>query len=237
MIFVYKTINTITGKYYIGVHDGDLEDNYLGSGKYLNAAIKKYGRENFKREILHICDSKEKAYLIEKRIVTPELISSGNVYNLNTGGHGGWHHAIKRGDENWTRQPGASEKISKAVKNSITPEMRLERSKRMSQLRNDGTIIKPVGWTHSEESKKKMSENLKGKVAWNKGIKTGEDSIETKKKKSEAAKRRSAQQDMGALTRGKTYNMREMKCPHCGLVGKGGNMTRFHFDNCKINHG
>lgn len=23
-------------------------------------------------------------------------------------------------------------------------------------------------------------------------------------------------------------------CPYCGLEGKGGNMTRYHFDNCKI---
>jgi hypothetical protein len=25
----------------------------------------------------------------------------------------------------------------------------------------------------------------------------------------------------------------EVECPHCGLVGRGGNMTRRHFDNCK----
>ncbi len=27
----------------------------------------------------------------------------------------------------------------------------------------------------------------------------------------------------------------ERTCPHCGLVGKGGAMTRWHFDNCKEN--
>ena len=26
----------------------------------------------------------------------------------------------------------------------------------------------------------------------------------------------------------------EVECPHCGLVGRGGNMNRYHFDNCKI---
>ncbi len=25
----------------------------------------------------------------------------------------------------------------------------------------------------------------------------------------------------------------DVECPHCGLVGKGGNMTRYHFNNCK----
>ena len=24
-------------------------------------------------------------------------------------------------------------------------------------------------------------------------------------------------------------------CPHCGVIGKGSNMTRYHFDNCKYN--
>lgn len=28
------------------------------------------------------------------------------------------------------------------------------------------------------------------------------------------------------------YKMNEKMCPHCGLTGKGGNMTRYHFDNC-----
>ena len=25
------------------------------------------------------------------------------------------------------------------------------------------------------------------------------------------------------------------KCPHCGIEGKGANMTRYHFNNCKLN--
>ena len=34
--------------------------------------------------------------------------------------------------------------------------------------------------------------------------------------------------------RGKQQNPApEVECPHCGLVGRGGNMKRYHFDNCK----
>jgi predicted GIY-YIG superfamily endonuclease/predicted Zn-ribbon and HTH transcriptional regulator len=33
---------------------------------------------------------------------------------------------------------------------------------------------------------------------------------------------------------GKKLNMKPKVCPHCGTEGKGGNMTRYHFDNCKI---
>ena len=27
----------------------------------------------------------------------------------------------------------------------------------------------------------------------------------------------------------------KVECPHCGLVGRGGTMNRWHFDNCKMN--
>lgn len=53
---VYKTTNLITGTSYIG-KDKHNNPNYLGSGRRLVPAIKKYGKENFKKEILEHCDS------------------------------------------------------------------------------------------------------------------------------------------------------------------------------------
>lgn len=51
--FVYKTTNVLNGKIYIGVHStDDLNDGYMGSGKAISTAIKKYGEENFTTEIL-----------------------------------------------------------------------------------------------------------------------------------------------------------------------------------------
>jgi hypothetical protein len=67
---IYKTTNIINGKYYIGKHKtNDLNDGYLGSGKLLKRAIKKYGTENFHREILHHCKSDEEMNLLEKILV------------------------------------------------------------------------------------------------------------------------------------------------------------------------
>ena len=41
---IYKTTNLINGKIYIGSHrTTDINDSYMGSGKYLLYALKKYG--------------------------------------------------------------------------------------------------------------------------------------------------------------------------------------------------
>jgi len=49
--YLYKITNLINNKIYIGVHySNNIEnDNYLESGRYIQQAIKKYGKNNFKR--------------------------------------------------------------------------------------------------------------------------------------------------------------------------------------------
>ena len=37
----------------------------------------------------------------------------------------------------------------------------------------------------------------------------------------------------GLANRGNTYNIKTRTCPHCNLIGKGSNMSRYHFDKCK----
>ena len=61
--FIYITTNLINGKRYIGQKKYDKEGtwkNYLGSGTYLKRAIEKYGKDNFSKEIVEECESKEK---------------------------------------------------------------------------------------------------------------------------------------------------------------------------------
>ena len=59
MGIIYKTINLINNKIYIG-QDSKNRNYYLGSGKLIKRAIKKYGIENFKKEVIEEC-SKENA--------------------------------------------------------------------------------------------------------------------------------------------------------------------------------
>jgi len=87
---IYKTTNKTDGKYYIGCHCTTNEnDEYLGSGKYLTTAIKKHGKENFIKEILHIFENKQDMFDKEKELVNEECVKDPNTYNLKIGGSGG----------------------------------------------------------------------------------------------------------------------------------------------------
>jgi group I intron endonuclease len=53
MAYVYMITNKINGKKYIGSsRKNQIDENYYGSGKAIKDALKKYGRNNFTRDIL-----------------------------------------------------------------------------------------------------------------------------------------------------------------------------------------
>lgn len=88
MWIVYKTINLINNKYYIGVHNtnSNTKSFYLGSGKLLKLAIKKYGRKNFIRETLATFKNEADAYAFEKQIITEDMLLDTTCYNITEGG-------------------------------------------------------------------------------------------------------------------------------------------------------
>lgn len=85
--YFYRTENLINGNYYYGVHKtSNLEDGYLGSGKRILMAIEKYGKENFKKEILLFFDTYNEALKYESEIVTEQLLLDSSCYNIALGG-------------------------------------------------------------------------------------------------------------------------------------------------------
>ena len=85
--YFYKITNIVNGHYYYGVHStDDLNDGYMGSGTRLKNAFKKYGINNFKKEIIKQCESRKEAYELESIFVTEALIKDSNCYNIILGG-------------------------------------------------------------------------------------------------------------------------------------------------------
>jgi ribosome-binding protein aMBF1 (putative translation factor) len=85
-MIIYKTTNLVNGKFYIG-KDSKNNHNYLGSGKILKQAIKKYGKTNFRKEILEECFSMEDLNEQEKywiKTLNSRDLSIG--YNIREGG-------------------------------------------------------------------------------------------------------------------------------------------------------
>ena len=85
--YVYKITNLINGHFYYGVHNTNkLDDGYMGSGFKLKQAYKKYGIENFKKEIIEFFDTMEDAFKREEEIVNEDLIRLPECYNVQIGG-------------------------------------------------------------------------------------------------------------------------------------------------------
>lgn len=88
---VYKTTNLLNNMIYVGVHKHPSKrGEYFGSGKLLLLAVKKYGKDNFKKEILFEFKTSNEAYKKEAEIVNHKFISSPMTYNIQIGGTGGW---------------------------------------------------------------------------------------------------------------------------------------------------
>lgn len=84
---IYKTTNLVNNKIYVGLHSTDkIEDGYIGTGWQLKKAIRKYGRDKFKREILYVFRDRDEARKMEAKIVNEEFIARPDTYNLLLGG-------------------------------------------------------------------------------------------------------------------------------------------------------
>jgi len=96
--FTYRTTNIVNNRYYLGMHSTNrIDDGYLGSGKRLYYELNKYGRDNFKFEILEQFNSREELVQAEITLITEHDLKNPNCLNLKQGGSGGFseEHRIK----------------------------------------------------------------------------------------------------------------------------------------------
>ena len=131
--YIYKTTNLINGKIYIGQHKAEkFDESYFGSGKLLKQAIQKYGKQNFKCEIVIACNSKVE--LDEKEIF---YIKNLNCQDKNIG------YNICKGGE---RGPGGP--MFKGHKHSIETKRRMSENRKGCKNGNFGNR-----WTRTPEMK------------------------------------------------------------------------------------
>lgn len=144
--YIYKTVDLRNGNYYLGMHStSDLEDGYLGSGKRLRHTIRKYGKENFKLEILEFLPNRESLVKREKELITEDIIKDPKCINLIKGGQGGFISE--------EQQRFRSLKAAAALKQKFLsdPESKKSWIEKIKLARKLATPIK-----HKEETKKKI---------------------------------------------------------------------------------
>lgn len=155
---IYKITNQIDGKIYIGSHKTkNLNDNYMGSGKYLLHAQNKYGIENFTKEILFVFETPEEMYSKEAEIVNEDFLATENIYNLKIGGLGGWDYIHENGLTN----------KNKTSENFYNDFSKKGNQKHLNMLQTDETYrnnwLEKILHNQSIETRNKISKSLTGK--------------------------------------------------------------------------
>jgi hypothetical protein len=157
--FLYKTTNLLNNKYYIGVHSTyNLDDGYLGSGYMLKSSIKKYGKENFKIQILEFFENRDELVEAEKRIVTESLVADKMCMNLKPGGSGGFNkYWVKRGSELGVEALKEKRKDEEWMKMlSEIMSLALKRAWADGKFKKENPQFTFLGKLHTDETKKKI---------------------------------------------------------------------------------
>lgn len=158
--FVYKTTNLLNGKIYIGQHSTfNKDDKYIGSGEGIRAAIEKYGSENFKREIIAFVSNREELNYAERFFIKyyRKKVGRKMMYNKDDGGN--------CRDDHWFND-GVEEVRAEVCPEGFVPGRLQYSEETIEKLRqaNLGEKNAFYGKTHSEETRKRLSEAAKNRT-------------------------------------------------------------------------
>lgn len=159
--YIYVTTNLINKHMYIGQHKyniNKIDESYLGSGTLFLKALKKYGKENFKVEMLGIAHTKKELNQLEKYFIATfiDKYGKGMLYNMAEGGQGG---------NNSPMTPERKANISKARKGQKLDPKRAQmlQNMRTGRIVSEESKLKArlsnLGQARSEEARKNMSLN------------------------------------------------------------------------------
>lgn len=162
--YIYKTTNLINGKIYIGQHKAEeFDSTYKGSGTLLQEAIKKYGKENFKVQLIKECFDRNdldyyEVYYIDK--FNSRNLSIG--YNITQGGQTKFFTGMKHSKE-------SKIKMSSSAKNH--KHLATTSGKIWIHKDTKNKVIYPEELNYYiEQGYMKGRYYAKPVVAWNKGL-------------------------------------------------------------------
>lgn len=144
-----------TGKKYIGQHLGTIDDGYWGSGSAISKAIKKYGKESFKKYVLEECDLEN---LNEREQYWIKYYNTflGEGYNMDDGG--------KSNSGYWATLDDKTKAEIHEKRLANRPDNFKEIMHQVHKTRNNKAIGEKLkGRTYSKETIKKMSKSAKGR--------------------------------------------------------------------------
>jgi len=160
-MIIYKTTNLVNGKIYIG-QDKYNNPRYLGSGKILHLAFEKHGIENFKKEIVEVCETQE---ILNQReefwISYYKSTDRKKGYNIAKGGNGGDTISNHPDKEQIGKRHSDWMKENNPTKGRKKTENEIENWKNSYVGKWKGEKNPNFGSKRSESSKEKISEERK----------------------------------------------------------------------------
>lgn len=191
---IYKITNKNTGKFYIGRHiTTNLNDDYMGSGKYIRRAVEKYGANSFLKEYLFIFDNEEEMYNKEAEIVTEEFCLREDTYNIAPGGFAGGFRHINQNVmtpefRSYLGSIGGFSKFTaeqRSYYSSLGYAGKTEEQKKQFAKAGSKVSPKTLGKKFSDETKRKMSDSQSGSKNSQYGLQWITNGLENKKIKKE----------------------------------------------------
>jgi len=227
---VYITTNLVNGKQYIGDHCSDnLNDNYLGSGSYIQKAIKKYGKQNFKRKILESFHTNQEAFNAQEKYINEYNTLAPNGYNISPKGG----HQVKQSVSEETKQkmknsakyrPIQSEETKIKRRKSLKGHIVAQETREKSRKSNKGKKRSKETRENIRKSKLNMSEETKYKISVNTKLTMQRPEV---KQKLHTNKKNKPVWNKG-------INYATVTCPYCNKeMKKSSNFSRYHNENCK----
>lgn len=205
MYNLYLKEHNVTGLKYLGYTSRQDYDVYSGSGKYWRKHLDKHGYD--------VTTTLLGSYETEE-----ELKENGIKYSIM------WDVVNSNKFANLKTEEGISGKYGEETRKKMSDSAKKRGAPVTAWTSEQASKLNKESWK-DPEVRRKRSEGISKSLT---GRKNGPRSQEFK----DYMKKTLTGRSYGT---GVKHNLKEKTCPHCGVKGKGPNMTRYHFDKCKQN--